>query len=64
SILVANADPEIKQQAQQLAQQNGCAESLYLAQQKNFPLGGNYTAGVLQGVAFFAPEIGAALKWT
>ena len=62
SVLVANADPEIKQQAQQLAEQNGCAESLYLAQQKNFPLGGNYTAGVLQGVAFFAPEIGAKLK--
>ncbi|MDA3902634.1 MAG: HAD-IIB family hydrolase [Desulfuromusa sp.] len=62
SVLVANADPEIKQQALQLAKQNGYAESLYLARQKNFPLGGNYSAGVLQGVAFFAPKIGDKLK--
>ena len=62
SILVANADPEVKQQALQLAKQNGFEETLYLAQQKNFPLGGNYAAGVVQGVKFFAPEIGALLK--
>jgi sucrose-6-phosphatase len=62
SILVANADQQVKQQAQQLTEENGCAESLYLAQQNNFPLGGNYSAGVLQGVVSFAPEIGAKLK--
>jgi len=62
SVLVANAEPEIKQQALQLAKQNGYAESLYLARQENFPLGGNYSAGVLQGVAFFAPEIGDKLE--
>lgn len=62
SILVANAEQQIKQQAQQLAEQNDCLESLYLAQQNSFPLGGNYSAGVLQGVVFFNPEIGAKLK--
>jgi sucrose-6F-phosphate phosphohydrolase len=62
SILVANADPEIQQQALRLVEQNGYTESLYLAQQDNFPLGGNYAAGVLQGVAFFAPEIGKKLN--
>ncbi|MCW9050015.1 MAG: HAD-IIB family hydrolase [Deltaproteobacteria bacterium] len=62
SILVANAEQEIRQQALRLAKQNDCAKSLYLAQQENFPLGGNYTAGVLQGIAFFAPEIAAKLK--
>ena len=59
SILVANADSDIKRQAQQLAEKNGCAESLYIARQGNTPHGGNYTAGVLQGVEFFIPEIRA-----
>jgi hypothetical protein len=62
SILVANAEPEIKQQAQQLAEQNGNAENLFLAQQDNFPLGGNYSAGVLQGIAYYYPGIGEQLK--
>lgn len=57
SILVANAESEIKDQALQLVKQNGCPETLYIAQQEGFLLGGNYSAGVLQGVAFFAPEI-------
>jgi len=61
SILVANAEPQIKQQAQQLAEQNGNAESLFLAQQDNFPLGGNYSAGVLQGIAYYYPELGVKL---
>ncbi|WP_319549896.1 HAD-IIB family hydrolase [Desulfogranum marinum] len=62
SILVANADPETKQLALKLAQENGCEASLYLARQEHSPLGGNYAAGVVQGVEFFAPEIGALLK--
>jgi len=61
SVLVANAEAEIKQQARQLAEQNGYAEALFLARQDNFPLGGNYSAGVLQGIAHFAPEIGDKL---
>ena len=62
AILVANADQQIKQQAQQLAEENGCPKSLYLAQNNIFPLGGNYSAGVIQGVVTLAPEIGAKLK--
>ncbi|MDD2464899.1 MAG: HAD-IIB family hydrolase [Desulfobulbus sp.] len=61
SILVANADTATKEQALNLAQQNGVRESLYLAQSDIPPLGGNYAAGVLQGMAFFAPEIVRAL---
>ena len=57
SILVANADPDIKREALQLAEKNSCTKSLYLARDDNFPLGGNYAAGVLQGVIFFIPEI-------
>lgn len=62
SILVANADPEVKQQALELVKQHGLEETLYLALQKKSPFGGNYAAGVVQGVEFFAPEIGALLK--
>lgn len=61
SVLVANAEPEIRQQAQSEARKNGCAQTLYLAGD-NFPLGGNYAAGVLQGVVFFVPHMGAQLK--
>ncbi len=62
SILVANAETEIKQQSLELAKQNGCEDSLYLARQESSPLGGNYSAGVVQGAEFFTPEIGALLK--
>lgn len=61
SILVANAEPDIKRQAQELAEKNGYPEALYLAEQENFAFGGNYTAGVLQGLVYFAPEIGAKI---
>ncbi|WP_300674384.1 HAD-IIB family hydrolase [Desulfoluna sp.] len=56
SVLVANASAEIKRQAQQLAAQNGQAESLYLATETASDWGGNYAAGILQGVWHFAPE--------
>lgn len=57
SVLVANASAELKQQAQRLARDQGHAEALYLAGAEGFPLGGNYAAGVLQGVWHFAPRM-------
>lgn len=57
SVLVANASSEVQQQAEALARQNGHEEALYLAAANNFPLGGYYAAGVLQGVWHFAPEL-------
>lgn len=57
SILVANAEKDIKKQALELAEKNLCKESLYLADHASTALGGNYSAGVLQGIAFYAPEI-------
>lgn len=62
SVLVANASAELKLQAQQLARQNGHGEALYLAEEANFPLGGNYAAGVLQGVWHFAPALRPQLQ--
>jgi len=57
SVLVANASVEVKQQARQLVDEAGHAESLYLAQEGVEPFGGNYAAGVLQGVYHFFPEL-------
>lgn len=55
SVLVANASDEIKKAALQLSQHNGHGEALYLAENEARNNNGNYSAGVLQGVAHFAP---------
>lgn len=55
SVLVANASDEIKQQAQQLAENNGYSQALYIANNTNFDIDGHYSAGVLQGVWHYAP---------
>ncbi len=62
SILVANADEDTKERAFALAEDNGVLETLYLAKEGDFPLGGNYSAGVLQGVAHFAPNVVGSLR--
>ena len=62
SVLVANADDDTQQQALQIVRAQGVEDSLYLANDPTFPLGGNYAAGVLQGVAHFAPDMIAPLK--
>lgn len=56
SVLVANASDDIKQSAQQQAEQCGNAAMLYLAQDQELSMNGNYTAGVLAGVQHFYPE--------
>jgi sucrose-6F-phosphate phosphohydrolase len=62
AVLVANASAELKQQARQLAVANGHSDALFLASAEESPLGGNYSAGILQGVAHFAPQYAAWLK--
>ncbi len=62
SILVANASEEVKLQAQQLVDRAGHADSLYLAQEDVEPFGGNYAAGVLQGVLHFFPELSRSVR--
>ena len=62
SVLVANASAEVKRQARELSARNGHTDSLYLAEDENLPIGGNYAAGVLQGVWHFAPHFHPQLK--
>lgn len=56
SVLVANASAEIQEQAKQLARQQHTENALYLAKGDFLGLNGNYSAGILEGVAHYLPE--------
>ncbi|MCX4187059.1 HAD-IIB family hydrolase [Methylophaga sp. OBS4] len=56
SVLVDNASAEIKQAAVDISRHKGHASALYLAKSDEQDINGNYSAGVLQGVAHFAPH--------
>ena len=56
AILVANASEEVQILSQKMVSHGGHDASLYLARNNTFPLGGNYAAGVLQGIWHFHPE--------
>lgn len=60
--LVANARPEIKQQATRLAQQAGCERQLYIARGGMLGMNGNYRGGMLEGIAHYHPGVGAWLE--
>lgn len=56
SVLVANAEAQIKRQAVELAGKAGHSAQLYLAQGGFYEMNGNYAAGILEGVAHFHPD--------
>ena len=56
SILVANAEEEVRDAAIKQAQINHQDEALYLAQGNFMGMNGNYSAGILEGVAHFIPQ--------
>ena len=62
SVLVANALEEVRQSAVRLASENGNRDTLYLADHTSSPFGGNYSAGILQGIAYFYPELKAYIE--
>jgi len=57
SVLVANADAEVKKQAQ-----NAHKDFLYIATGGYLGMNGNYSAGILEGVAHYWPEADAWLR--
>lgn len=57
SVLVANADIEVAEQAKTQALQQGTMAALYLAQGGFLGMNGNYSAGILEGVAHYHPDI-------
>jgi len=56
AVLVANAIPEVRQQAQEGVRQRKCNNRLYLARGEFLGMNGNYAAGILEGLAHFVPE--------
>ncbi|MCI5158742.1 MAG: HAD-IIB family hydrolase [Candidatus Electrothrix sp. AUS1_2] len=57
AVLVANAAPEVKRLAAEGAQRNGYAEALYIAVGGFMDMNGNYSAGMLEGIARYHPEV-------
>ena len=57
SVLVSNATDIVKKMALEQAQLNGETNSLYLAKGDYFGMNGNYSAGVLEGVVHYMPDV-------
>jgi hydroxymethylpyrimidine pyrophosphatase-like HAD family hydrolase len=57
AVLVANAQPEVRQQAQRLVDENGNGDSLYMAKGGFMGMNGNYSAGILEGAAHYHPQL-------
>ena len=60
TVLVANAAEEVREEAQHLSATRGTSDSLYLARGDFLGMNGNYSAGILEGIAHFLPE---TLAW-
>lgn len=56
SILVANAAAEVREEAVRLAAEKGTRKALYLARGDFAGMNGNYSAGILEGLAHYLPE--------
>ncbi len=64
AVLVANASPEVRKSALQAARQAGTGPALYLAQGNFLGMNGNYSAGIVEGVIHYRPELLAWLEQT
>lgn len=53
AVLVANSSPDIKQLARRLASDAGTGESLYIAAGGFMGMNGNYSGGMLEGIAHY-----------
>lgn len=62
TVLVKNATEDVRKQAVSGKKQAGHRDLLYLADGGFLGLNGNYTAGVLEGVAHFIPELEEVLR--
>jgi len=57
TVLVRNAIDEVRRDAVQAVRAKGCETRLYLAHGGFLGMNGNYSAGVLEGVAHFLPQV-------
>ena len=57
SVLVANASDDVKEEAIKEAQENEQQKTLYVASGEYLDMNGNYSAGILEGVVHYNPEM-------
>ncbi len=62
SVLVANATEQVRQMALEDAEALGQADALYLAHGYFYGMNGNYSAGILEGVMHYLPQVDALLR--
>jgi HAD superfamily hydrolase (TIGR01484 family) len=62
SVLVANASADVRDNALSQAQLVGHQEALYLANGGFLGMNGNYSAGILEGVVHYRPELAAWIE--
>ena len=56
AVLVANSQLDVRELSRRLADEMGYSEQLYIAEGDFMGMNGNYSAGVLEGVAHFHPQ--------
>ena len=56
AVLVANAREDVRESARRLADEKGHGDRLYCARGGFMGMNGNYSAGILEGVAHFHPQ--------
>lgn len=57
SVMVKNTRPEVQQEVANIARQQGITNRVYTARGEFLNMNGNYTAGVIEGIAHFFPSI-------
>jgi len=57
AVLVANGHADVKELARRLADEKGFGAQLYIALGGYMGMNGNYSAGILEGIAHYHPEI-------
>jgi len=62
AVLVANASPEVREAALREAAAQGHADALYIARGGYLGMNGNYSAGLLEGLAHFMPHASAMVQ--
>jgi len=60
AVLVANGQPDVRELARRLADEMGHGEQLYIAHGDFMGMNGNYSAGMLEGIAHYHPQ---TLDW-
>jgi HAD superfamily hydrolase (TIGR01484 family) len=60
AVLVANSQPEVRDLARRLADEQGNTEQLYIAQGSFMGMNGYYSAGMLEGIAHYHPQ---TMRW-